>query len=105
MNGEESSGKALTPLGSEGLAIAIDLNQAPDRAASVFGQRLTLDRRAAGLTRNDLSDRTGISVPYVARIEGGRANPTLDTMVKLADAVGGDLANMLRPAPDTASHR
>ena len=115
MDGEKSSGMALAPRSNLGLpdsdnpAMTIDLDQSPDRAVersvSLFGQRLMLDRRAAGLTRTDLSDRTGISASYVARIESGRANPTLDTMVKLADALGVDLADMLLPRPEAVSHR
>lgn len=74
------------------------------RAASLFGQRVKLERQAAGLTRAALSARCGVSAGYVARIEHGRANPTLDTMVKLADVFGGDLPAMLLPPPDGAGY-
>ncbi|PZU06538.1 helix-turn-helix transcriptional regulator [Sphingomonas sp.] len=75
-----------------------EIEERADRvAARAFGRCLKHKRKDAGLTRADLSRRAGISASYLASIERGSANPTLDTMVKLADVVGSGVAEMLSP--------
>ncbi len=50
--------------------------------------RLRLD---AGLTQAELAERMGTTQSAVARMEGGGTRPTLETLEKLAAAVGADL--------------
>ena len=66
-------------------------------AAKLFGERLKQRRQGLGLTLAQLFEQTGITASYISVIERGRANPTLDMMVKLADAVGTEAWIMLRP--------
>lgn len=65
-----------------------------------FGARLKERRQELGLTQPQLSDQTGITAAYISTIENGKANPTLDMMVKLAKVVGLEVWDMIRPAPD-----
>ena len=65
--------------------------------ARLFGERLKQRRQALGLTQAQLFEQTGITAAYISFIERGRANPTLEMMVKLAEAVGGEAWNMIRP--------
>ncbi len=50
--------------------------------------RLRID---AGLTQVELADRMGTAQSAIARMENGGVRPTLDTLEKLAKAVGKDL--------------
>ena len=72
-------------------------------AAQLFGERLKQRRQALGLTQAQLFEQTGITAAYVSFIERGRANPTLDMMVKLADAVGAEAWEMIRPTDEEST--
>lgn len=48
-------------------------------------------RTEAGLTQAELALRMGTTQSAIARMEGGGTRPTLDTLEKLASAVGVDL--------------
>jgi transcriptional regulator with XRE-family HTH domain len=51
------------------------------------GDRLRARRIELGLTLLTVATDAGLSVPYVANLEKGRGNPTLDVIVALADAL------------------
>ena len=57
-------------------------------AASFDPRRLTLARRAAGLTKRDLADRTGISAPSVSQYEAGNTEPGIAVLRRAALVVG-----------------
>lgn len=42
-----------------------------------------------GLTQQEMADRAGMTQSIVARVESGRANPSLSTLERLAEALGG----------------
>jgi transcriptional regulator with XRE-family HTH domain len=48
-------------------------------------------RTEAGLTQAELARRMGTTQSAIARIEGGGARPSLDTLERLAVAVGKEL--------------
>lgn len=50
----------------------------------------------AGLTKTQLAEKIGVSQPYVTKALRGDANLTIDTMVKLARAVGAELSIELK---------
>ncbi|MBB3588940.1 helix-turn-helix domain-containing protein [Sphingomonas sp. BK481] len=76
----------------------VDLEDIPHPRAVLFGARLKESRKALKLTQTQLVGRTGITPGYLSEIENGRANPTLEMMVKLSDAVGVDVSILLIPA-------
>lgn len=41
-----------------------------------------------GLTQQDLSDYTGLSLRIIKSIEAGKANPSVATLSKIADVLG-----------------
>ena len=45
-------------------------------------------RKEAGLTQAELAERMGTTQSAIARMEGGGTRPTLETLEKLAAAVG-----------------
>ena len=50
------------------------------------------DRRTTmGLSQRDLAERCGTTQSAIARMEGGGARPNLETLEKLATAVGAEL--------------
>lgn len=53
-----------------------------------LGARLRELRREAGLTQAELARRTGIHRPNIARVEAGRHTPSLETLARLASAIG-----------------
>ncbi len=48
-------------------------------------------RAEAGLTQAEMAERMGTTQSAVARMEGGGTRPTLETLEKLAGAVGQEL--------------
>ncbi|MFE2752761.1 helix-turn-helix domain-containing protein [Actinosynnema sp. NPDC059335] len=57
-----------------------------------LGPRLRALRAASGRTVAAVAADAGLSVPYVANLENGRGNPTVDALARLAGALGGHLA-------------
>jgi DNA-binding XRE family transcriptional regulator len=53
-----------------------------------LGARLKAFRLAAGLTQAELARRTGIHRPNIARVEAGRHTPSLETLSRIANAIG-----------------
>jgi transcriptional regulator with XRE-family HTH domain len=53
-----------------------------------FGQNLATQRRRAGLSQEQLADRAGLHRTAISLSETGKRNPRLDTLVKLAEALG-----------------
>jgi len=51
------------------------------------GEHMKAVRLASGLTREELSNRSGVSVPAICLIERDRCGPRLSTLELLADAL------------------
>lgn len=49
------------------------------------------------VSRSELAARIGVSAPYITKILKGNVNFTIDTMVRLARAVGANLQLHLAP--------
>jgi transcriptional regulator with XRE-family HTH domain len=59
-----------------------------DTLASAFGRRLREVRTERGLSQEDLASRTGVHATAIARLERGRREPLLKTIVRVADGLG-----------------
>lgn len=53
-----------------------------------FGNKLNKARESKGFSLRELSALTGIDHAVIARIELGQSNPTMTTIVDLAEALG-----------------
>jgi len=53
----------------------------------LLGARIKSLRRGRERTQEQLSERVGLSVTYLSRIERGLENPTLSTLFALAEAL------------------
>jgi len=59
----------------------------PDALVHKVGRKIAELRRKAGLTQEELAEKLGVGWRYVSRAERGE-NLTLQTMVKIANALG-----------------
>ena len=55
---------------------------------SSIGREIVADRKAAGLTQQELADRAGIRQETLSRIESGKHAPTLKTLKKIDRVLG-----------------
>jgi transcriptional regulator with XRE-family HTH domain len=53
-----------------------------------IGTKLNKIRTREALTQRDLSERTGLTITAISRIEKNRVEPRLSTVRKLANALG-----------------
>lgn len=65
--------------------------------------RLAVNVRTHRLERNwtqeDLGAKAGISQRYISNVESGKTAATVDTVQKLADALGVDGEHLLKASP------
>lgn len=62
------------------------------------GWRIAAIRKKAGLTQAEVADRVETTTANYQRIEYGGQNLTLDTMVKIANALRVPIADLFEPA-------
>ena len=60
----------------------------------LLGKRIREIRKTRGLSQEKLAERAGISAQYVRNIERGVENPTLDLLLRLAEALKVSLGEM-----------
>jgi transcriptional regulator with XRE-family HTH domain len=71
-----------------------------DRIGGALAANLRQRREAGGLSLSELAELAGVAKGTVAAIEGGRSNPTLETVYALAAAFGCSMAELLSGSPD-----
>jgi transcriptional regulator with XRE-family HTH domain len=49
-------------------------------------------RKMAGMTQQQFADNRGVSVRVIMEIEGGRGNPTVETLNKIGEIFGVEVA-------------
>jgi transcriptional regulator with XRE-family HTH domain len=67
--------------------------------AAVAGHVRAL-RTARGWSLDELAGRSGVSKGMVVQIEAARTNPSVGTLVRIADAFGVTIARLLEPAEE-----
>ncbi|MEU9134571.1 helix-turn-helix transcriptional regulator [Streptomyces sp. NPDC048404] len=60
-----------------------------------MGDQIRRVREHHNLTQLEVCTRSGIDVASYSRIEQGHASPLLDTLIRIADAIGVDLAELV----------
>ena len=72
--------------------------------AEAFGAALRRRRLAGGLTQEDLAFASGVDRAFIARIEAGKRQPTITTILRLTRALsvpaGDVVAEVEREATD-----
>ncbi len=62
-----------------------------------FTEDVVAHMKSSGLTRTALAEKIGASPAYITKILRGDTNFTLDSMVKIATALGCELTISMRP--------
>jgi len=71
-------------------------------AAETVGANVRRLRAARGLSLAELGRRAGLAKGTLTQLEGGRANPTIDTLHTLSRALGATLGELVADPPDDA---
>ena len=58
-----------------------------DHGAALLEEMVVL-RKAKGISQAELAARSGMTQPAIARLEKGKAVPTIETFCQLAEALG-----------------
>ena len=69
------------------------------------GPALAALRKKAGLRQEDVAQRIGVGFTNVSRVEQPGSNPSIETVLKILGAIGGDLADLeaeMNPRPPDA---
>lgn len=77
---------------------AESLERAMRSVPRVFGQVVCQERKARGLSQEELAEMAGIGRKYLSRVERGHSEPGLDVMCRLALALGVMLSSLVRLA-------
>lgn len=62
----------------------------------LVGRNAARLRKEAGLTQEQLAERSGFSQQYLSKLESGRRNPTVVTLYELATALGVSHVELVR---------
>lgn len=68
--------------------------------AQIVAANVRAARQQRGLTLAQLTERSGIAKGTIITVESGRANPTIETLSCLADALALPLTDIVTPAGD-----
>lgn len=60
----------------------------------MIGERLKNIRAQKGVTQLELAEKSGISANYLSNIERGLANPTISTLIGLANSLEVDVGDI-----------
>lgn len=63
----------------------------------LVGRNFARLRREKGLTQEEVSVRSGFSQQYLSSLERGQRNPTVITLYELAQALGVDYLDLVKP--------
>jgi transcriptional regulator with XRE-family HTH domain len=63
----------------------------------LVGRNVSRLRREKGLTQEQVEERSGFSQQYLSSLERGRRNPTVITLYELAQALGVEHVELVKP--------
>jgi transcriptional regulator with XRE-family HTH domain len=66
------------------------------RVAVQLGLRIRRLRKERGWTIEEAAERFGVEPAHVRRVEAGRTNPSLATLVSVARALGADMTSLFK---------
>jgi len=69
----------------------------------LVGRNFARLRREKDLTQEQIEERSGISQQYLSGLERGQRNPTVITLYELAQALGVDHIELVRPSNEDTS--
>lgn len=63
----------------------------------LFGKRLKKFRKTKGLTQEQLAEKAGLHHTFIGAVERGSKNPSLESIAKIAEALGISLRELFPP--------
>lgn len=63
----------------------------------MFGENLRRQRKAMGISQEDLADKAGLHRTYIGSVERGERNVSIDNIERLANAVASTVQQLLQP--------
>ena len=66
-----------------------------DHTSTMLAANLRRLRERRKLTQQDLAERSGVPRPTLAHLESGEANPTLSVLVRVAEALGTSIEELI----------
>lgn len=64
---------------------------------ALVGRNFARIRAEKGLTQEDVEERSGFSQQYLSGLERGKRNPTIVTLLELAQALGVTHEDLVKP--------
>ena len=61
-----------------------------------LGKNLKRIRTAKGISQGEISRKLEVDKSFVSNIENGKTNPTLDTIAKIAKAIGVSVGELMK---------
>ncbi len=61
-----------------------------------FGKNMKRLREAKGMSQGDIYRATKIERAYISNLESGKQNPTLETIAKIAKALGVEVSELMQ---------
>ena len=61
-----------------------------------LGQNIKKYRKETGLTQQKLADKIDMGINFIGKIEVGFSNPSLDTIIKIANALNVKLSDLFK---------
>ena len=72
-------------------------NGTMDDEKTIFGKNLRAARKVLGMTQKDIQRVTGIEQAFLSKVECGKSNISLETMITLSNAVNVPLSHLFSP--------
>jgi y4mF family transcriptional regulator len=61
-----------------------------------FGITIKERRAVLGLTQQDLAEMSGVGLRTIKNIEGGKGNPSINTLTRIAEVLGMELQIVIK---------
>ncbi len=68
-----------------------------DRAKSALGMALIKARQESNITQKQLAEKAGVTQPYIAELESGEANPSMETAGRILAILGQRIVIEVKP--------
>src|SRR3954465_10539440 len=73
------------------------MDQGAAALASAIGVRVRQERQSRRWTLDQLAEAAGVSRRMVVNVEQGTANPSVGTLLRISDALGGGVRALVEP--------
>lgn len=70
----------------------------PERIIKRIVHQFKTLRHASGMSHEELAKKSGVTRPAISHIESGKRKPSLHMSLKMAEALGKELSEILREA-------